>query len=462
MPVHDEQLRMEARPRADKIVMAHTMEFGTNRSFVTVEAHTGRSLWHSHALQTTAIDNYWASGARFLGAQGKHNFAGGGGNHVVMRKTARNTVGTPGFPFRNASDQYEPGQFSTQFLPTHTHLPFLDAAGPLYLKRNLSVLGFSCDNWLNHTVNLTILPIALRGRAGKLLIDDFGPATAHLWTAGAGSVVRSSDSPSGWALQIVCAANASGCGPLATKPLRTGGLCPPGCVSDGAMCQSERTTFVVRAPSSTHPLPTELDTGNVLDVRDFQSFDLRWKLSSDYRPPAVRDSCFPFGMQTVAFAPQSNRTLSYYGNDVKQLSGCTDASCSYKGVNGHPHKECLSDGEYWPLVNQRHTSANVRAEDLYSTVAVAQGYFTSGSGTTRQIIALAEGSLVVIDSLRPDANADGWQGGPSWQMSVDNDLSELIHAGAWPAAWRRLNVTWRQGNAFEFDGFAEAYTTGCR
>ena len=47
-------------------------------------------------------------------------------------------------------------------------------------------------------------------------------------------------------------------------------------------------------------------------------------------------------------------------------------------------------------------------------------------------------------------------------MSVDNDLSELIHAGAWPVAWQRLNVTWRQGNAFEFDGFAEAYTTGCR
>jgi hypothetical protein len=58
---------------ADKIVMSHTKEYGTNRSYVTVEAHTGRSLWHSHALQTTAIDNFWASGARFLGAQGKHD-----------------------------------------------------------------------------------------------------------------------------------------------------------------------------------------------------------------------------------------------------------------------------------------------------------------------------------------------------------------------------------------------------
>ena len=66
----------------------------------------------------------------------------------------------------------------------------------------------------------------------------------------------------------------------------------------------------------------------------------------NYRPPAVRGSCFPVGVQTVDFAPQSNRTLSYYGNCVKQTSGCTDASCSYKGVNGHPHKECLSDGEY--------------------------------------------------------------------------------------------------------------------
>ena len=30
----------------DKVVMSHSKVYGTNRSFVTVEAHTGRSLWH--------------------------------------------------------------------------------------------------------------------------------------------------------------------------------------------------------------------------------------------------------------------------------------------------------------------------------------------------------------------------------------------------------------------------------
>ena len=145
------------------------------------------------------------------------------------------------------------------------------------------MLGFSCDNWLNHSVNLTIMPVSLRGPAGALAIDDFTPATAHLWTTGAGGIVQESASPSGWALRVICAANTTSCGPLAVKPLKTGGLCPPGCVSDGASCQSELTTFVTRAPSGAHPLPTESDAGNVLDIREFESFDLRWKLSADYR-----------------------------------------------------------------------------------------------------------------------------------------------------------------------------------
>ena len=144
---------------------------------------------------------------------------------------------------------------------------------------------------------------------------------------------------------------------------------------------------------------------------EFEAFDLQWMISSDYTPPAVRGNHFPIGMQTVDFAPQSNRTISYYGNNVKQTSGCQGASCSYKGIMGHPHAETLADGEYWPIVNQAQTAANVKGDDLYSTIAVARGYFTSGTGTTRQIVALAEGPLVVVDELRPDANADGFRAG---------------------------------------------------
>ena len=143
-----------------------------------------------------------------------------------------------------------------------------------------------------------------------MAIDDFTSATAHLWT-GAGSVVEESRSPSGWALRIICAANTTSCGPLATKRLQGGGLCPPGCVSDGSTCQSEKSTFVNRLPSTIHPLPTEIDAGNGLDVREYESFDLRWMIAADYQLPPVHDSCFPFGVQTVDFSPQSNRTLSY-------------------------------------------------------------------------------------------------------------------------------------------------------
>ena len=67
------------------------------------------------------------------------------------------------------------------------------------------------------------------------------------------------------------------------------------------------------------------------------------------------------------------QTLSYYGNDVKQLAGCEGPSCSYKGVLGHPHIEALSDGEFWPIIDQAATVANVRGEDLYSSIAVSRG-----------------------------------------------------------------------------------------
>ena len=189
----------------------------------------------------------------------------------MLSKATANAHDAPGFPFRNATDMYSVGEFSTLFLPMHTHLPFLDAAGPLYLKRNFSVLGFSCDNHLNTSVNLTILPVSLHGPAGRLAIDDFTPATQALWRTAASSTVPERSSPSGWALRIVCATNHTGCGPLLPNrdPLAPagGGICPAGCVSDGSSCQSVRTTFVNRAPSQTHPLPTEIDPGNVLDVR---------------------------------------------------------------------------------------------------------------------------------------------------------------------------------------------------
>ena len=58
---------------------------------------------------------------------------------------------------------FKPGDWSTLMLPVHEHLPMLDASGPGYLKRNFSALGFSCDNWQNETITLTILPVSLRG-----------------------------------------------------------------------------------------------------------------------------------------------------------------------------------------------------------------------------------------------------------------------------------------------------------
>ena len=151
----------------------------------------------------------------------------------------------PNFPQRNASDMFIPGEWATLMLPTHEHLPMLDASGPAYLQRNFSALGFSCDNWQNETITLTVLAVELHGPAGATKsIDDFGADTASLWRhslplGSSVAIVDEPKSPSGRALQLVCTANTSSCGPIPKK-----GGCLAGCISDGAWCQAVATTFV--------------------------------------------------------------------------------------------------------------------------------------------------------------------------------------------------------------------------
>ena len=387
----------------DKIVMAHSKLYRSNRTFVTLEAHTGRSLWHSHAVMTSAITNLWQGGARYLGAPGKHDQTASDANHIVMvrnhQPNAPRGTPLPNFPQRNASDTFVAGEWATLMLPTHEHLPMLDASGPAYLQRNFSSLGFSCDNWQNETIKLTVLPVALHGPSGaKLSIDDFTAHTASLWrhslpASSSVSIVDEVTSPSGRALQLVCAANTSSCGPIPKK-----GGCPAGCISDGAWCQSVMTSFVNRAPSMTQPLPTEVDHGNTIDVHTFESFDLRWKVSGNFQPPPAGSSKFPIGVQTMDY-PQGcfcNKTLVFCGNAVRSTLKPPGAAAAAMGIEikVHPHSETLADGEFWPIVS--HADAAVQHDDLYSEIVIDRGYFTTGTRTTRQVLALAEGPVVVL------------------------------------------------------------------
>ena len=354
----------------DKIVMAHSKEYRSTKTFITLEAHTGRSLWHSHAVMTTAITNLWQGGARYLGSPGKHDQAASDANHIVMvhgSPSSQTVQPPPNFPQRNASDMYSPGQWSILMLPTHEHLPMLDASGPAYLKRNFSALGFSCDNWQNDTITLTILPVGLRGPNGATLpIDDFRE-TAALWrhafpATAASTVVQDSASPSGFALRLVCAANTTSCG----SPEPRSGACPIGCILDDGWCQSVQTSFVTRLASVTHPLPTEVDPFNTIDVRTFESFDLKWKVSANYQPPPTGSSAFPIGVQTMDY-PQGcfcNKTLVFCGNAVRStLKPPTSGSGPLAiQVKAQPHAETLADGEFWPIVS--HADATVHGDDL--------------------------------------------------------------------------------------------------
>jgi hypothetical protein len=455
----------------DKIVMAHSKEYRSTKTFITLEAHTGRSLWHSHAVMTTAITNLWQGGARYLGSPGKHDQSASDANHIVMVRGRRSksdgntTQPPPGFPQRNASDMFTPGDWSTLMLPVHEHLPMLDASGPGYLKRNFSALGFSCDNWQNETITLTILPISLRGPNGvSLPIDDFSSGkTAALWTlalpvsSAISSVIQEPTSPSGYALQLVCAANTTSCGP----PDPRTGSCPTGCIFDSGWCQAVQTSFVNRQASEAYPLPTEVDPFNTIDVRTFESFDLAWKVSANYKPPPAGSSAFPIGVQTMDYPTGCfcNKTLVFCGNAVRStLKPPNSASAPLAiQVKAHPHAETLADGEFWPIVT--HADAAVHGNDLYSEISVDRGYFTSGTRTDRQVLALAEGPVLVLDSLTPDQYAHGWVGGPSWMVVTGVDSSAL-HYNRWPQAWQRPNVTARGQYWADFYGFADVFDVG--
>ena len=53
---------------------------------------------------------------------------------------------------------------------------------------------------------------------------------------------------------------------------------------------------------------------------------------------------------------------------------------------------------------------------MFAEIVVARGYYTHGTATTRRLVSLAEGALVVLDTLIPDAGANGWTAGPSFAV----------------------------------------------
>ena len=67
-----------------------------------------------------------------------------------------------------------------------------------------------------------------------------------------------------------------------------------------------------------------------------------------------------------------------------------------------------ADGKQVPLTTMefdilamlaKEAGTVVKRDDLYSEIIVDRGYFTTGTRTTRQVLALAEGPVIVLDSL---------------------------------------------------------------
>lgn len=149
--------------------------------------------------------------------------------------------------------------------------------------------------------------------------------------------------------------------------------------------------------------------------------------------------------------------------------------------------------QFWPIVS--HADALIKHDDLYSEIVIDRGYFTSGTHTTRQVLALAEGPVIVLDTLTPDSYADGWVGevlsppcsifcsatvvhmrvfalclrvrdaslsqvaGPSWMVVTGVDSSAL-HYKRWPMSRQRPNVTAQGPNYADFYGFGDVFDVG--
>ena len=73
---------------------------------------------------------FFFGGARLLSAPGKHDMSASDGSQVILQR-ARSLAG---FPQRNASAMFTPGEFTTLMLPTMTRLPMLELGGPGALR----------------------------------------------------------------------------------------------------------------------------------------------------------------------------------------------------------------------------------------------------------------------------------------------------------------------------------------
>ncbi len=76
-----------------------------------------------------------------------------------------------------------------------------------------------------------------------------------------------------------------------------------------------------------------------------------------------------------------------------------------------------------------------------------------------QVLALTEGPVIVLDTLKADEHAHGWTGGPSWMVITGVDGS-AVHFNRWPQEWLRPNIS-SQGEFWaDLYGFADVFDTG--
>lgn len=382
-------------PVPDKLVLAAALAPGGGVPYAMAELLSTSALYHCHVAQLGALVSLVARNTTFIHGAGRDNYLGEMASTVVLwRDPARAAP----FPFPDARSFVRPGEWTLLELPTANMQPVSQAPQDYFLK-NVTHLHFFVRNSLVEPLNLDLAYIALVNpdTGAAIVVDDFKTVTWPSWPNG--SVIADNDAPgpAGHFLRIVCA---------------------PGKSTNS------------RPPSSP---PLSL----LFDARDFPILRLFWRPSSNAPTNDTGLLVLGHGPYTV---PEGdfNAATPLEGSNYDFSAGGIGDGAQYAQAKGAAPVAAA----FHPSTTSELDAATVRATsspagDSFGAYTIRRHY-SSGVTWARAHVLIAEGALVVVDTLAvaPGDHAGGWLAGPSWLLQaaepavrVDGTTTQAYDAG---------------------------------
>ena len=388
----------------DKLVLTPDRTPGSGAPYVVAELWHASVLYHTHIQQVGATTYYSSNFTTFLRHGGRDNPLPEMGATAMM--LWRDPSNASAFPFRAPENFIKPSEWVLAEQPTSHLSPWPTMAPADFFQRNLSHLHWFVNNERGdgQHIELSLACVHLfNPNTGAIhVIDDFVDVD-YAWPNASIAKEAGAPGPTQMVLTISCG---------------------PG--------QSNNT----RPQSAARPL------GLVFDAReDFQLLRFYWRFSAN--TPVNSSALF-----TVTTGPYTIPEGDYVTQPV--IGSCYD----FAGVG-------YGAGTAYPTVSP--PGAKLIAEVLYPSFApnvtdafalplsaagdslggfTVRGHFSSGVTWQRQLVLLAEGTLLAFDALtvaHGDA-AEGWLAGPSFNLQLLRGSADLSRVAGF-------------GNVFDAGGF---------